>query len=92
MKFEYSETKRELKVYPTKVDEQLTIQFHSEVENAINLLFIDYNGRIVLTRKQHLYKGQNTFRIDGLGALEKGTYIVLAKNENQTAYQKIIKQ
>ncbi len=92
LKFEYSETKRELKVYPTKVDEQLTIQFHSEVENAINLLFIDYNGRIVLTRKQHLYKGQNTFRIDGLGALEKGTYIVLAKNENQTAYQKIIKQ
>lgn len=92
LRFEYGQTKKELKVYPTQVDDQLTVQVQSDNVSTINLLFVDYNGRIVLTRKQHLNKGHNAFRVDGLGALERGTYIILAKNETQTAQQKIIKQ
>lgn len=92
LRFDYGETQTPLKVYPTVVEDQVTVQIQSDEKKIVSLWFIDYAGRVVATRNQQLSKGNNTFRIDGLSNMERGYYVIKTQNGTHSAQQKILKQ
>lgn len=76
----------EINVYPNPVNNLLTIEFNSPLQN-INIYIFDMYGKEVFQKQ---YKIQNEILID-LKHLDKGVYLLKALSENKEANIKLIK-
>lgn len=72
-------------LYPNPVDNELFIQ--NLVANLVQIEFYDLNSRLVLT-----YKTDKLKDLINLSELSKGTYLVKIISQNETFWNKIIKQ
>ena len=67
-----------LKAYPNPVQDKLTLSIYSPVQDDINVLILDVNGRTVKEKVFHLEKGDNSFQFTDLQSLSKGVYMIKA--------------
>ena len=64
----------EVAVYPVPFDNELTIEYKSVGESAIDISIISANGSIVSKYKKLVEDGKNRFVLDGLSSLAPGVY------------------
>ena len=75
-----------IKVYPTQVNEFITIEFHKTIPDT-EISLIDFNGRIL--SRQH-FNNQQKLNVD-LRPWPTGWYIVGIRNENGIEHHKVFK-
>jgi Secretion system C-terminal sorting domain len=84
--------KESFKVYPTVVSENATVSVAAATKEQTSVQLVDLSGRSVYQQAVTLQAGNNTFTIDGLNSLPKGTYVAVLKTGTVLNTQKIIKQ
>jgi hypothetical protein len=93
LRFESSTVATEaFKVFPTLVNDQITVQLKNTLEAFATLQIFDFNGRMVRSQQVRLQKGIQNFTISNLTNLSNGNYIVVAKAGTQQFQQKIMIQ
>ncbi len=93
LRFEnHSMIKTNFKVFPSVINDQATIQFQSENDEAVTIQIADFNGHVVYSKNNTSQKGYNNLSVNGLGNLNIGYYVVTARKGNQLFQQKIMKQ
>jgi hypothetical protein len=80
------------KVFPSVVNNHVTVMLQSVNNHTATLQLFDFNGRIVYTKQVLVQTGTNTFVVDGLSQFASGTYIATIRGGNQLLQQKIVKQ
>ena len=64
-----------INVHPNPANNRLYVSFSSKLENAVQILARDINGRIVWSKTQQVTKGKNTVILEGL-TLPDGLYFL----------------
>jgi hypothetical protein len=67
-----------LKAYPNPVKDQFTLSINSPVEQWVNVLIMDNNGRTVIEKPLMVQKGNNEYKFQNIGKLASGVYIIKA--------------
>ncbi len=79
-----------LKIYPSVIDNNATVNFLAAKNEATVLRLFDINGRTVYQKKINLSAGSNAITINDLGSLQQGSYIAALQAGNTMHSQKII--
>ena len=78
-------------VFPVPVTDVVSVQFHTLVENKVQLILTDMVGRVVRQQEVVTIVGQNTIPLS-LTTLDKGVYTLILKDKQQRKTVRIIKQ
>jgi hypothetical protein len=81
-----------LKVFPSVVQDKVTVQLQNNAADMATLQIYDYNGRMVHTQQVKTQTGMQNLTINGLDHLSHGNYVVVARIGNELLQQKILKQ
>lgn len=81
-----------LHVFPTIVNDAVTLQYTSAKMQAASFEVIDYSGRVVWSQAVKLQAGQNNIRIQNLEAIPAGLYITALRSAEMVSTAKISKQ
>ncbi len=92
LKFENtSMVKETYRVFPSSVNDRVTVMLHTASAGTVELRVIDYNSKVVYVKLISKAKGVNNTTIDGLDSLSRGNYAVVILNNGNLYSQKIIK-
>jgi hypothetical protein len=75
---------------PNPTKDNLTIQFESNKNEAVNLTVLDMTGRVVLTQNASATEGGNLLNVN-TASLSNGIYMVSLKNSESVILNKIVK-
>ncbi len=78
-----------IKVYPSVVEDQATVQMNVSANTAASIQIVDYAGRVWHQQQQQMAGGSNNITIHGLNKLATGSYIVIVRAEGRAMNQKI---
>lgn len=81
-----------LKVFPSVVQDKVTVQLQNSGADVATLQIYDYNGKMVHNQKITAQAGMQNFTVNGLENLSHGNYVVVARIGNELLQQKILKQ
>lgn len=96
--FEYSKvksisskaSKSDIKIYPNPISNTIKAELTSITSGDIDISIVDAFGKVVLTSKQKVSEGLNTFNLD-CPNLAAGMYVFVAKTGTDSFVQKIVK-
>jgi len=84
---------QQFKVYPSVVNNSVSVNLRSEKTGAATFQVVDYSGRIVNQQNITVQEGNNNVVVAGLEKIIAGNYVVVVKtNDDQAFAQKIVKQ
>lgn len=84
---------QQFKVYPSVVNNSVSVNLRSGKTGAATFQVVDYSGRIVNQQHITVQEGNNNVVVAGLEKIIAGNYVVLVKtNDDQAFAQKIVKQ
>jgi serine protease AprX len=63
-------------VFPNPFEDLFYIVFQHEVNTGIQVVLTDLSGRMTVNRYFHAFPGRRSLRIDDLGALQQGMYLL----------------
>ncbi len=75
-----------VKIYPNPSTENVNINFESSNEELLTVNITDLNGRVVLTEKSEVIKGNNVLTVK-VKDLTSGMYIITLTSENNSNYR-----
>ncbi len=78
-------------VSPNPVSSYVVVNLVSDVKETVTLKLIDNNGRVVKTFNQALNNGANQIRLNDLGTLPTGVYVLQIKGKSLLINEKIMK-
>ena len=79
-------------VLPNPVADQLTVRFHTPVEEQVSFQVIDFTGRVMLEHRTDSQQGMNSTVLP-LGSLPAGMYQILLTNGTEIAApMRVVKQ
>lgn len=87
VKMEAPETN--ISLYPNPANDQTTISFESSSNEAINLVIVNVDGKIVYTNKKAVNNGVNEFEVNTSG-FAKGMYSVKIEQGQSMAVRKLV--
>ena len=80
------------KVYPSTVDNTVSVNLKSASTGAALFQVVDYSGRVVKQQNITVREGNNNLMVAGLDQIIAGNYVVVVKtDDNQKYTQKIVK-
>ena len=82
--------KDDAKVFPSPVQDQLTISYQANTNKALTMSITDVTGRVVINKSVNAVKGNNEFYLD-LANLPTGTYMTRLSSGTENISQVIIK-
>lgn len=82
----------EFKIIPTLINDQLTIEFISKIDEKTNFSIFDTQGRLIYFKSFDVIKGLNILKIDDLVNLSNGVFLYNFKNSDEEYKGKLIKQ
>lgn len=84
---------KQFKVYPSVVNNSVSVNLRSDKTGAATFQVVDYSGRIVNQQNINVQEGNNNVVVAGLEKIIAGNYVVVVKtNDDQAFAQKIVKQ
>ena len=84
--FDYS-----FNIYPNPANNQATVAFISDKEEAFTIRLIDITGRVILSENSTSVIGDNQYQMN-LSQVAKGIYMVILQNGNAVLQSKIVVQ
>ncbi|HPH86442.1 MAG TPA: T9SS type A sorting domain-containing protein [Ferruginibacter sp.] len=81
-----------ISVFPNPFTSNIKVSFAATTEEDANFRIIGLDGRVVITRKMTIQKGDNIVVMHDLGNLPRGSYILEVVTSTDKFIQKIIKQ
>jgi len=88
-----SKQNQEYQLYPpvpNPFSNETIMQFNIPIDETITFQFYTLDGKIVLTKKDYFFKGQNQIYITGEELSRAGTYIVKMISKQNTKIRKVI--
>jgi uncharacterized repeat protein (TIGR01451 family) len=79
------------KIYPNPVISETTISLRSDKAQEILLQLTDITGKILIRKNATCRVGLNTWLLDGLGLLQKGSYLLQLITKDQSLNEKLVK-
>jgi hypothetical protein len=86
-----NDSRNSLSIYPNPARNDLSVSFKSEIIGQTLIKIIDKTGRILLTSKIPVVKGNNTVRLPDIGVLPSGSYILEVQTPTGAANAKFVK-
>ncbi len=84
--------KQVFKLYPSVVNDNVTVNISSDKSEQTSLQLFDLGGRAVYQKKIALQAGNNNVSVNGLGNLQQGAYVAVVKANSSIYSQKIMIQ
>ncbi|MDQ3279151.1 MAG: T9SS type A sorting domain-containing protein, partial [Bacteroidota bacterium] len=78
-------------VRPNPFENEITVSLSSATRQTVTLILLDAAGRSV-ARKQVVVQGANDVKLNGLGRLPKGLYVLKVAADGTTFQEKLIKR
>jgi hypothetical protein len=90
--FRSTNNTQQFKVYPSAVDNTVSVNLKSASSGSALFQVVDYSGRVVKQQNMTVRDGNNNLMVGGLDKIIAGNYIVVVKtDDNQIYTQKIVK-
>lgn len=83
---------RAISLYPLPARSQFTIKVEAGTDQLTAVKIINADGRVVKQLQQRLYKGSNTFTVNGISDLPSGIYCVQLVADGEVKTSKLYKQ
>lgn len=80
-----------LDIYPNPVSEMLHINLFSNEQQAVTIELMDMQGKLIESRNEQVYKGQNSFNLD-MQERTSGIYFIRMSTKSGIYNNKIIKE
>jgi hypothetical protein len=91
--FRSTNNMQQFKVYPSTVDNTVSVNLKSANSGAAVFQVVDYSGRVVKQQNIAVREGNNNLMVGGLDKIIAGNYVVVVKtDDNQLYTQKIVKK
>lgn len=87
--FKGGDQDRPIKIYPTVVTDQLSVEWDTEATGDLSLTILDMNGRVMQERM--LEEKSRTTQVP-VGALPRGAYLLRWSQGNRVSYERFMKQ
>lgn len=83
-----------ISLYPIPFTTHINVSYTATIESTISAIITDATGKVIMTKEMKLNKGLNTFALNDLQSLSKGTYFITIHDENKgdVFVKKITKQ
>jgi len=78
------------KLFPSPVQDRLTISYQANANKELTMSIIDMTGRVMISKSLDAVKGNNEFYLD-LESFPKGTYMTRLSSTTDNFSQIIIK-
>jgi Secretion system C-terminal sorting domain len=78
--------------YPNPFKESLDVDFESKIEGIAQVKLIDMMGKTAHTQQHQSQIGTNTVKINGVGKLNQGLYIVEIQSDREILRVKVLKE
>lgn len=80
------------KMYPSVINDNATVAVSASKAEQTLLQVVDLSGRTVFNKSINLQQGDNNIALNGLGGLQRGTYVACIKTGDTIQSQKIMIQ
>ncbi|HNW70145.1 MAG TPA: T9SS type A sorting domain-containing protein [Bacteroidales bacterium] len=80
-----------LNIYPNPVSEMLNINLFSNEVQTVTIELMDMQGKLIESRTEQAYTGQNSFKLDMQG-MTSGIYFIRMSTKSGIYNNKIIKE
>ncbi|MCU0380386.1 MAG: T9SS type A sorting domain-containing protein [Chitinophagaceae bacterium] len=84
--------RQNMRIYPTIVEGNTTLNFHAPQRSDAVISVVDMNGRSLTQQKFSAGEGANTVQLDGLEKLTAGVYMVSVAVGQERMTQRIVKR
>ncbi len=81
----------ELKVMPNPVTGNFYVSYYAATDDDVTIEIKDLSGRVLLTSKEHVSKGQNMIHVQSLPNWAPGVYLLDVQDQNGTQQLKFLK-
>ena len=81
----------DIKVYPNPVQDRLTVDYTSNINENVLITVADITGRILISQSRTVVDGGNQLNIN-LNDLPEGSYVIRLQSNSNTTIQTIVKQ
>jgi hypothetical protein len=86
------DTRQNMRIYPTVVEHNTTLNFHAPQRSDAVVSVVDMNGRSLKQQKISVGEGANAVQLDGLDRLSAGVYMVSVTVGQERMTQRIVKR
>jgi len=83
---------RPMSLYPTPAKQQFSVRIDVGADQLTGIRIVNADGRVVKQLQQRLYKGSNTFTVNGISDLPAGIYCVQVVADGEVKTTKLYKQ
>lgn len=82
----------DIEVFPNPFDDKIDILYNSPDTQSVAIQVSDITGKVIYNRKNvRRHSGLNHFRVEGLGNLKQGAYLLKIYSEGMISTKKILK-